>query len=123
MALMSSMQAYDMQYLHHSNLCPLGKSRKNPHRISASFYEDAEMDPRPHVKMMVATSNFWALLDTGASISLCTKKAVTQLSKYMRLPVQNHKISVQDCHSNIKQTERGGRGGHQFSRKILHLGD
>ena len=97
-------QAYDMQYIHHSHLCPIGKSRKNPHKISASFCEDVEMDPRPHVKMVIGRSNFWGLIDTGASISLCTKKAITQLSKYLKLPFQNHKIAVQDCHSNVKET-------------------
>ena len=79
------MQAYDMQHLHHDHLHPIGKSSKNPHKISASFCEDVEMDPRPHVKMVIGHSKFWGLLDTGASISLITKKAILHLSKYLKL--------------------------------------
>ena len=86
--------AYDMQKLHHNYIFPLGKSIKNPHIVAASFSENHDEDARPHVTIKVANSTFWTLLDSGASISLITKKAIDHVATYLDLPCQKHKMFV-----------------------------
>ena len=97
-------EAFDMQVIHHNHVYPVGRSINNPHKVAASFSEHEDQDDRPHVTIKVANSTFWTLLDSGAGISLITKKAIDHLATYLNLPRQNHKTFVKDCHSNIKET-------------------
>ena len=64
-----------------------GKTVDNPHRVAASFSQLPELEPRPHVEIQVERHNctFWALLDTGASISLVSKKAIVYLLQEIQL--------------------------------------
>ena len=94
-------EAFDMQRIHHSH--PLG-SPQNPHKVAASFSNLPEDEDRPHVQIKIAGTKFWTLLDTGASISLITKKAILHLAQNINLQLQDRKVYVQDCHSNVKET-------------------
>ena len=84
-----------------------GKTADNPHKIAASFSQLPELEPRPHVEIQVEKHKctFWALLDTGASISLVSKKAIVYLLQEIQLTLQESNLFVQDCHSNVNVTD------------------
>ena len=81
-----------------------GSSIHNPHKVAASFSNLPRTEERPHVSIKVANTDFWALLDTGASISLVDKHAIAHITQFINLKLQNQKLFVQDCHSNVQQT-------------------
>ena len=81
-----------------------GSTIDHPHKVAASFSQLPEAEERPHVSLRIANKDFWALLDTGASISLVDKHAIAHITQFIKLKLQNHKVFVQDCHSNIQQT-------------------
>ena len=85
----------------------LGRTPENPHKVSASFSTLPELESRPHVQIQVQDHQclFWALIDTGASISLVSKKAVAYLVQHVELILQQSSLFVQDCHSNVKVTD------------------
>ena len=81
-----------------------GRTMDYPHVVAASFSELPDVEDRPHVRLNIADTKFWALLDTGASISLVAKNAVAEIIKFIKLNLHNQKLYVQDCHSNVQQT-------------------
>ena len=95
-------EAYDAQKIHHT---PHLGTLDNPYKISASFSELTKDERRPHVKIQVAQQHLWALLDSGAAISLISKKAVDHLIKFKELNFHQLQLQVQDCHSNVRCTE------------------
>ena len=65
-----------------------------PHVVAASFSELPDVEDRPHVRLNIADTKFWALLDTGASISLVAKNAVAEIIKFI---IVNHKKTINKC--------------------------
>ena len=62
-----------------------------PHVVAASFSELPDVEDRPHVRLNIADTKFWALLDTGASISLVARNAVAEIIKfYPRIKIDNN---------------------------------
>ena len=95
-------EAFDLQNIHHTY--QIGKTKEHPHKVAASFSNLPDNEDRPHVETKIAGTKFWTLLDTGASISLITKKAMVHLIQFINLKLQEQRLYVQDCHSNIKET-------------------
>ena len=62
-----------------------GSTADHLHKVAASFSKLPNMEERPHVKIKVANTDFWALLDTGASISLVEKNAIAHIVKFINL--------------------------------------
>ena len=73
-----------------------GSTIDHPHKVAASFSQLPEAEERPHVSLRIANDDFWALLDTGASISLVDKHAIVHITQFIKLKLQNHKVFVQE---------------------------